>query len=95
MKPSDEYSSFLGQVHQKVHLSRTIITFIQNNQEGTYEDMLNHIQTVVPPPGVPVFSEDALLRHAQFIVDQVNFRHPQLGQLSSTTPDCGNITFVQ
>ena len=72
MKPSDDYAPFMAQVHQKVHLSRTIITFIQNNQDAAYEDMLNHIQTVVPPSGVPDFTEDALLKHAQFVVAQVS-----------------------
>ena len=40
---------------------------------ATYEDLLNKIQTSVPPQsiGCTSFTEDSLLRHAQFIVEQV------------------------
>ena len=52
---------------------QVVIEFCEESPEGTYEDLLNRIQTTVPPQliGVAFFTEDSLLRHAQFIVEQV------------------------
>lgn len=71
MAPSEAYTSFMNAMKEKIHISKTIIEFLANNQEATYEDLLNKIQTTVPPQGLTSFTEDSLLRHAQFIVDQV------------------------
>ena len=40
-------------------------------KDAVYEDLLNKICTTVPPQGLSSFTEDSLLRHAQWIVDQV------------------------
>jgi DNA (cytosine-5)-methyltransferase 1 len=29
---------------EKIHMSKVVIEFLQNNQEATYEDLLNKIQ---------------------------------------------------
>ena len=43
------------------------------NPNATYEDLLNKIETTVPPQsiGASSFTEDSLFRHAQFVVEQV------------------------
>lgn len=53
--------------------NKVVIEFCEESPEGAYEDLLNRIQTTVPPQliGVSCFTEDSLLRHAQFIVEQV------------------------
>ena len=71
------YYMLLGKVWTytvvSVCLSQVVIEFCEECPEGTYEDLLNRIQTTVPPQliGVTFFTEDSLLRHAQFIVEQV------------------------
>ena len=35
------------------------------------EDLLNCIQLVVPPENCSKFTEETLLRHAQFLVEQI------------------------
>jgi len=55
-----------------------VIEFCEENPNGAYEDMLNKIETTVPPQsiGCTSFTEDSLLRHAQFIVEQVGRATP-------------------
>ena len=72
MSPSDAYEPFMATVWEKIHLSKVTIEFLSNNPEATYEDLLNKLQTSVPLQGIVTsFTEDALLRHAQWLVDQV------------------------
>lgn len=71
MSPSEDYSPFMDAMKDKIHLSKRVIEFIFAEPESDYEDLLNHIQTLVPPEGVEKFTEESLLRHAQFIIDQV------------------------
>ena len=35
------------------------------------EDLINCIQLVVPPENCPKFTEETLLKHAQFLVEQI------------------------
>lgn len=44
MQPSEAYSPFIEQMKVKVHMSKIVIEFLLNNQEATYEDLLNKIQ---------------------------------------------------
>lgn len=74
MEPSEAYTPFIEQMRVKVHMAKIVIEFLSDNEDAAYEDLLNKVQTTVPPPGlsdVVSFSEDSLLRHAQFVVDQV------------------------
>ncbi|GFN82630.1 DNA (cytosine-5)-methyltransferase [Plakobranchus ocellatus] len=74
MQPSEAYSPFIEQMKVKVHMAKIVIEFLSNNQDASYEDLLNKVQTTVPPAGLSgltSFTEDSLLRHAQFVVDQV------------------------
>ncbi|GFS20276.1 DNA (cytosine-5)-methyltransferase [Elysia marginata] len=74
MEPSEAYTPLIEQMKVKVHMAKIVIEFLTNNEDASYEDLLNRIQTTVPPPGltgVVSFTEDSFLRHAQFVVDQV------------------------
>ena len=50
-----------------------VIEYLEEEPAASYEDLLNKIQTAVPPEsiGCTSFTEDTLLRHAQFVVEQV------------------------
>lgn len=57
---------------------------------ATYEDLLNKIETTVPPQsiGCTSFTEDALLRHAQFVVEQVLRNTIDVMKLGNSRQDC-------
>lgn len=44
MQPSEAYAPFIEQMKVKVHMSKTVIEFLMNNQDASYEDLLNKIQ---------------------------------------------------
>ena len=72
MEPSEEYAPLWQNVRKKTHISNVVIQYLQNNEDATYEDLLNKLETVVPPKGMTSsLTEEDLLRHAQFVVDQV------------------------
>ncbi|ROL51170.1 DNA (cytosine-5)-methyltransferase 1 [Anabarilius grahami] len=73
MDPSEEYSLIFALMQEKIYMSKIVVEFLQKNQDATYEDLLNKIETTVPPAGLNFnrFTEDTLLRHAQFVVEQV------------------------
>ncbi|XP_053320799.1 DNA (cytosine-5)-methyltransferase 1 isoform X2 [Spea bombifrons] len=73
MDPSEEYSVIFALMQEKIYMSKIVVEFLQNNPDVTYEDLLNKIETTVPPSGLNFnrFTEDSLLRHAQFVVEQV------------------------
>ena len=81
MAPSPSYEPFVRVVLEKIYMSKILIEFmIENAMDAAYEDLLNKICTTVPPEGCNTFSEDSLLRHAQFVVDQVSDRNVQLSR---------------
>ena len=71
MAPSDEYIDVMDALKEKIYMSKVVIEFMARNQDSTYEDLINRVETAVPPQGLASFTEDSLLRHAQWIVDQV------------------------
>lgn len=71
MSPSEAYKPFWIAVQEKIYMSKILIQFLQETPDATYEDLLSQIQTTVPPEGCGRFTEDSLLRHAQFVVEQV------------------------
>lgn len=71
MEPSENYAPFIEAVQEKIYMSKLVIELLVHNEEPSYEDLLLKVQTAVPPSGIPSFTEDSLLRHAQFICDQV------------------------
>ncbi|KAG1714242.1 DNA (cytosine-5)-methyltransferase 1 [Nymphon striatum] len=72
MNPSTEYAPYIDNIQEKVFMNKVTIEFLTENPYTTYEDLLHKLETVVPPFGIPSFGEDSLLKHAQFIVDQVS-----------------------
>ncbi|CAK9821528.1 DNA (cytosine-5)-methyltransferase PliMCI [Anthophora retusa] len=71
MEPSEAYAPFMDVVREKIYMSKLVIEFLLNEVSPSYEDLLNKLQTIVPPKGMTKFTEDSLLRHAQFVCDQV------------------------
>ncbi|XP_056678753.1 DNA (cytosine-5)-methyltransferase 1-like [Monodelphis domestica] len=73
MAPSEEYAPIFALMQEKIYMSKIVVEFLQNNPDASYEDLLNKIETTVPPAGLNFnrFTEDSLLRHAQFVVEQV------------------------
>ncbi|EFN76367.1 DNA (cytosine-5)-methyltransferase PliMCI [Harpegnathos saltator] len=71
MEPSEAYAPFMTAVREKIYMSKLVIEFLLDEITPSYEDLLNKLQTSVPPKGMTKFTEDSLLRHAQFICDQV------------------------
>ncbi|XP_046403240.1 DNA (cytosine-5)-methyltransferase PliMCI-like isoform X2 [Ischnura elegans] len=75
MRPSPEYAPFMAVVQEKIFMSKIVIEFLcgtRGNGGDTYEDLLNTLRTTVPPGNLPPLTEDSLLRHAQFICEQVH-----------------------
>ncbi|KAI5727206.1 hypothetical protein M8J76_016131 [Diaphorina citri] len=71
MEPSEEYRPFMKTVMEKIYLVKLVIELCREDENATFEDLLNTLQTATLPASVGVLSEDQLLRHAQFICDQV------------------------
>ncbi|XP_028404799.1 DNA (cytosine-5)-methyltransferase 1-like isoform X2 [Dendronephthya gigantea] len=71
MAPSDDYRPFMDAMKEKTYISKVVIEFLLENPESRYEDLLNRIETAVPPEGTSRLTEDILLKHAQFLVEQV------------------------
>ncbi|XP_048343420.1 DNA (cytosine-5)-methyltransferase 1 [Sphaerodactylus townsendi] len=73
MESSEEYAPIFALMQEKIYMSKIVVEFLQNNPDVSYEDLLNKIETTVPPAGLNFnrFTEDSLLRHAQFVVEQV------------------------
>lgn len=69
LEPSPEYEPFMKIVRQKMLLSKIVIEFVANEfwENPTYEDLLERLQS----SGQPDMSEELLIRHAQFVCDQV------------------------
>ena len=47
MAPSEAYAPFIDVVKEKIHMAKVLIEFLQNNQDATYEDLLNKIQVAL------------------------------------------------
>ena len=71
MEPAEPYAVFMDSVKDKIYMSKIVIEFLLDEINPTYEDLLNKLQTIVTRKGLSRFTEDSLLRYAQFICDQV------------------------
>ena len=84
MEPSEVYAPFNRVVEEKVFLTKHVIEFLQrsrdveNRPDVEYEDLLNYLSTVVPPEGLQQLTDEVLLRHADFVVNQV-FSYEEAG----------------
>ncbi|XP_025996917.1 DNA (cytosine-5)-methyltransferase PliMCI isoform X2 [Solenopsis invicta] len=90
MEPSEAYAPFMDAVIEKIYMSKLVIEFLIHSYsvleiEPKYEDLLNKLQTTVPPKETMKFTEDTLLRHAQFICDQVLSSDNNVGSSSDET----------
>ncbi|KAK9745054.1 Cytosine specific DNA methyltransferase replication foci domain [Popillia japonica] len=67
MEPSPEYQPLMKVVNQKIALSKLVIEFLLDEawQNPTYEDLLQKLAMTEE------LNEEILLRHAQFVCDQV------------------------
>ena len=85
MEASPLYRPAFQMVREKNYLVKHVIEFLEravvpeNHLDCEYEDLMNHLSLVVPPPDLPAFDDDLLLRHADFVVHQVT-----LAALNST-----------
>ncbi|KAL8585576.1 hypothetical protein ACOMHN_050335 [Nucella lapillus] len=71
LAPSQPFAPFMEGLRVKCHMSKVVIEFILDHPHATYEDLLNKLQTTDSPAGLSCFTEDLLLRHAQYIADTV------------------------
>lgn len=69
MEPSPDYEPVMKQVTQKIALSKIVIEFLMDEawQCPGYEDLLQRLSSCTEQN----LNEEILLRHAQFICDQV------------------------
>uniref|UniRef100_A0A1B6LRH7 RFTS domain-containing protein n=1 Tax=Graphocephala atropunctata TaxID=36148 RepID=A0A1B6LRH7_9HEMI len=71
MEPSEAYAPLMESVKERIYMGKLVIEFLLEEEDASYEDLLNKLQTTVPPFGTSTLTEDSLLRHAQFVCDQV------------------------
>ncbi|CAN7984788.1 unnamed protein product [Ixodes hexagonus] len=71
MTPSEQYAPFMDALKEKIYMSKLVIETVVKEPNATYEDLLNKLELTPPPQGIAKYTEDVLLRNAQFVVDQV------------------------
>ncbi|XP_014281484.1 DNA (cytosine-5)-methyltransferase 1 [Halyomorpha halys] len=71
LEPSPDYAPLMESVKEKIYMGKLVIEFLLDEENPSFEDLINKIQTTVPPPGFPKLTEESLLKHAQFVCDQV------------------------
>ncbi|VVC38862.1 DNA (cytosine-5)-methyltransferase 1-like,Bromo adjacent homology (BAH) domain,DNA (cytosine-5)- [Cinara cedri] len=74
VEPHQNYKKYMTSVIEKIHLSKLVIERILDNQESddsTYEDVLNSVVNSINPATNIKFTEEDLIAHAQFVLDQV------------------------
>lgn len=75
MEPSEMYAPLMKDVHEKTFITKTVIEYLEksaeNNEEIEYEDLMNHMSQIVPPDGMDTIGDETLIRHADFVVNQV------------------------
>lgn len=71
--PHQSYKRYMDSVFDKVQLSKLVILSILNNEDDdpTYEDILHFVITSNTKVTGAKFTEEDLITHAQFVVDQV------------------------
>lgn len=69
LEPNSDYAPFMNSVRQKMLLCKIIIEFLTDQfwENPTYEDLIQRLQS----SGHPDMTEETLIRHANFICDQV------------------------
>ncbi|KAL1455285.1 hypothetical protein WDU94_009390 [Cyamophila willieti] len=67
---SEEFRPIMRTVFEKIYLVKLVVDTCEN-EEATFEDLLNNLQTADLPTNIGALTEDHLIRHAQFICDQI------------------------
>ena len=44
MEPSEQYTSFMTAMTEKVHMSKAVIEFLSDESDSTYEDLLMRLE---------------------------------------------------
>ncbi|XP_063689168.1 DNA (cytosine-5)-methyltransferase 1-like [Bolinopsis microptera] len=70
-QPSEQYALLFDMLREKTYLSKTVIEILEEDSDMTMEDLINCVQLVVPPENCAKFSEETLLKHAQFLIEQI------------------------
>jgi hypothetical protein len=52
---------------------------VDDEDNTDFEDFLNFLSTVVPPEGLGLLDQEMVIRHAEFIVNQVVPNRPDFG----------------
>lgn len=73
IEPHSSYKKYMTSVTEKIHLSRLVIKSMLHSEydNPTYEDVLNDVVNSVNPATGAKFTEEDLIVHAQFVLDQV------------------------
>ncbi|XP_022173545.1 DNA (cytosine-5)-methyltransferase 1-like [Myzus persicae] len=74
IEPHPNYKKYMTSVIEKINLSKIVIEKMLDNHESddsTYEDILNYVVTSINPATGVTFSEEDLITHAQFVLDQI------------------------
>ena len=77
-EPSDAYSPFMKEIDTKTFIAKCVIEHLMstkdNMEEVEYEDLLTVLEERTTPEGVERINEDAVVKHADFLVSQVHLR---------------------
>jgi len=74
IEPHPSYKKYMTSVIEKINLSKIVIEKMLDDHESddpSYEDILNYVVTSINPATGNKFSEEDLITHAQFVLDQV------------------------
>ena len=74
-EPSDEYLPFMKEIDTKTFIAKCVIEHLisakNSGEEVGYEDLLTVLEERNTPEGVDKINEDAVVKHADFLVSQV------------------------
>ena len=75
-EPSDDYLPFMREIDTKTFIAKCVIEHLVSTrdsmEEVEYEDLLTVLEERAAPEGVEKINEDAVVKHADFLVSQVH-----------------------
>ncbi len=75
-KPSQNYRSYMLDLKTKIMLTKLVMSSVdrafRERRDMTYEELLEALHEKAPHAGLNFFNEEELLRHTDFIVEQVS-----------------------
>ncbi|VVC27392.1 DNA (cytosine-5)-methyltransferase 1-like,Bromo adjacent homology (BAH) domain,DNA (cytosine-5)- [Cinara cedri] len=75
VEPHPSYRKYMTSIFEKVHLSKVVVerlVELKESDDPSYEDILNYVVNSVNPVTNIKFTEENLISHAQFVIDQVD-----------------------